>query len=129
MVLQYVAAGFHLPSVRSANFNTVQYPRTHQQLGVPTIPAVVISKVLLPQSNIMSAFVHSHSNQLSDVSSGLPTYSNHNITQCLVYSPWAKTVDSLRLLSRLSNLKYNSDNFTHFTDLLGMVIFFSPAQT
>jgi hypothetical protein len=48
-----------------------------------TNPAVVISKVLLPQSNIMAAFVHSHSNIMaafvhshskffSDVSPDLP---------------------------------------------------------
>jgi hypothetical protein len=62
----------------------VQHPTPHQQYETPTIPAVVISKVLLPQCNIMAAFVHSHSNIMaafvqshssfhSDVSSGLPT--------------------------------------------------------
>jgi hypothetical protein len=40
----------------------VQYPTPHHQYETQTIPAVVISKVLLPQSNIMAAFVHSHSN-------------------------------------------------------------------
>ena len=34
--------------------------KTIQQCETPTIPAVVISKVLLPQSNIMTAFVYSH---------------------------------------------------------------------
>jgi len=33
----------------------------------------MISKMLLPQSTIMAAFVHSHSNNFSDVSPGLPT--------------------------------------------------------
>ena len=74
MLLQYVAASFHLPSVSTANINTVQYPKPHQQYEIPTIPAVVISSVLLPQSNIMAAFVHSHSSLLSDVSPVLPTY-------------------------------------------------------
>jgi hypothetical protein len=32
----------------------------------------MISKVLLPQSNIMAAFVHSHSRLFFDVSSCLP---------------------------------------------------------
>ena len=36
-------------------------PKTIQQYDIPTVPAVVISKLLLPQSNIMAAFVHSHS--------------------------------------------------------------------
>jgi hypothetical protein len=73
MVLQYVAASFHLPSVSTVNINTVQYRKTYKQYEVPTIPAVVISKVLLPQSSIMTAFVLSHSNQLSDFFPGLPT--------------------------------------------------------
>jgi hypothetical protein len=40
---------------------------------IPAIPAVVISKVLYPQSNIMAAFVRSHSNLSSDVSPDLIT--------------------------------------------------------
>ena len=60
--------------------------KTIQQYETPTIPAVVISKVLLPQSDIMAAFVHSHSDLFSDVSPILPTYSNHNVTQCTAYS-------------------------------------------
>jgi len=81
MLLQYVAASFHLPSVSTANINTVQYPKPYQQYAAPTIPALVISKVLLPQSNITAAFVHSNSSLFSDVSSSLPTYNNHNITK------------------------------------------------
>jgi hypothetical protein len=82
MVLQYVAASFHLLSVSTANINTVQYPKPYQQYEIPTNPAVVISKVLLPQSNIMAAFLHSRSSLFSDVSQALPTYSNHNVTKC-----------------------------------------------
>jgi hypothetical protein len=74
------AASFHLPSLSTANTNTVQYPTPHQQYETPTVPAVVISKVLLPQSNITVAFVHNHSNIMatfvlpfSNVSPGLPT--------------------------------------------------------
>jgi len=73
MVLQYVAASFHLPSVSTANINTVQYPKPYKHYEIPSIPDPVISKVLLPQSNIMTAFVHSHSNIFSVVSPGLPT--------------------------------------------------------
>ena len=47
--------------------------KTIQQYETPTIPAVMISKVLLPQSNIMAAFVHSHSSHFCDVSRVLPT--------------------------------------------------------
>ena len=56
-----MAASFHLPSVSTANINTVQYTKPYQQYEIPKIPAVVISKVLFPQSNIMTAFVHSNS--------------------------------------------------------------------
>ena len=54
---------------------------TIQQYEIPTIPAVMISKVLLLQSDIMAAFVHSNSKFFSDVYPDLPTHSNHNITQ------------------------------------------------
>ena len=73
MVLQYEAASFHLPSVSTANINTVQYTKPYNQYEVPTIPAVVISKVLLPQSNIIAAFVHSHGNLFRFALPGLPT--------------------------------------------------------
>jgi hypothetical protein len=66
MVLQYIAASFHLPAVSTANINTVQYPNPRQQCEIPTIPAVVVSKVLLPQSNIMAVFVHSNSSLFSE---------------------------------------------------------------
>jgi hypothetical protein len=80
MVLQYVAASFHLPSVSTANINTVQYTKPFKQYETPTIPAVVISKVLLPQSIIMAAFVHTNSSLLFNVSSDLPTYNSNNVT-------------------------------------------------
>ena len=81
IVLQYAAASFHLPSVSTANINTVQYTKPYQQYEIPTIPAVVISKVLLPQSIIIAAFVHCHSNLFFDKSPGLPTndYHEHNL--------------------------------------------------
>jgi len=57
--------------------------------------------MLFPQSNIMSAFVHRHSNQLSDFSLGLPKYSNHIVTQfTTVYSIFI--VNLVRLLSKMS---------------------------
>jgi hypothetical protein len=60
--------------------------KTIQQYETPKFPAVVTSKVLLPQYNIMAAFLHSHRNLFFDVSAVLPTYSNHKVTQCTVYS-------------------------------------------
>jgi len=81
IVLKFVAASFHLPSVSTANINTTQYTKPYQQYETPTIPAAVISKVLLPQFNIKAAFVQSHSSHFSDVCPGLPTYSNHNVTK------------------------------------------------
>jgi len=79
MALQYMAASFHLPSVSTANINTAQYPKPHKQCEIPTIPAVLILKVLLPQSSIKTAFIPSHSSLFSDASTGLPKYSNHNV--------------------------------------------------
>jgi len=60
--------------------------KTILQYEIPTISAVVIPEMLLPQSNIMAAFVHSHKSLFSYISPGLPTYSNHNDTQLTVYS-------------------------------------------
>jgi hypothetical protein len=37
-----------------------------------------MSKVLLPQPNIMAAFVNRHSNLFFEVSPGLPTYNKYN---------------------------------------------------
>ena len=86
MVLQCVAASFHLPSVSTANINNFQYPKPHNKCEIPTTTALVISKVLLPQSNIMAAFVHSHIDLFSDVCPGLPTYSNNNVIKLLLLS-------------------------------------------
>jgi hypothetical protein len=72
MVLQYVAASFHLPSVSTAIINTVQYPKPYKQYEILKIPTL-LSKVLLPQSSITAAFLLRHSNQHSDFSPGLPT--------------------------------------------------------
>jgi hypothetical protein len=79
-MLKFVAAIFYLPSVSTANINTVQYPKPSKQSEIPTIPFVVISKVVLPQSNIMAAFVHSRSNFFCDVSPVLQKYSILNIS-------------------------------------------------
>jgi hypothetical protein len=51
--------------------------KPYKQYEIRTIQAVVIYKVLLPQSNIMTAFVHSHCNLFSDASLDLPTYKGH----------------------------------------------------
>jgi len=78
----------HCPHQHSAIHNTIQ------QYETPTIPAVMISKVLLPQSNIMAAFVHNCSSLVSNVSPALrrpvkppdvsvPSTDQHNIpTDC-----------------------------------------------
>jgi len=56
--VEFVAASFQLPSVSTANISKVQYTKPHKQREIPTITALVIFKALLPQSNIMAAFVH-----------------------------------------------------------------------
>jgi len=80
----------------------MQYPKPQKQYEIPTIPAVVISKVLLPQSNIMAASVHRNSSFFF-VSPGLPTYSNNNVTQFTVYSVRLPVADTLRTLPKVSN--------------------------
>jgi len=91
-VLQYVAASFHLPSEIIVKNNTVQYPKPCKQCEIPTIPAAVIAKVLLLQSNIMAAFVPSNSNLFSDVSPALPTHSNHNLN---LFTTTRVTIDAV----------------------------------
>ena len=87
----------HCPQQRSAIHKTIQ------QYAVPTIPTVVISKLLLPQSNIMAAFVHSHCSLFSDDSPCLPTYSNHKVTLHIVLFSTVNSCCSLRLPPKLSN--------------------------
>jgi hypothetical protein len=81
MVLQYVVASFHLPSVISANISTVQYPKPKRQYEIQTIPAVVI-RIQDAASSVqhLGAFFLTHSSHLFDISSGLPTIIIHNIT-------------------------------------------------
>jgi hypothetical protein len=55
--------------------------KTIQQYEIPTNPAVVTFKVLLPQSNIMAAFVYSNSILLSEDSPVLQKYRNRNETK------------------------------------------------
>ena len=57
----------HCPHQHSATHKTIQ------QYATVTIPSVVISKVPLPQSNIMAVFVRSHCSLLCDVCPDLPT--------------------------------------------------------
>jgi hypothetical protein len=70
MLLQDVAASFHQTTVSTVNFNSFQYSPPFQQYEIPLIPAVVISKVLLLQSNIMVGYVPSHGNHFSYVYPG-----------------------------------------------------------
>ena len=106
MVLQYMAASFHLLSVSTANIN----PKPYKQCDIPTNRAViVVSKVLLPQSNIMAAFVHSNSNLFSDVSSCLPKY-NHS-TKLNLYSVQSLPAEPLTLLPKMYNCQHSAVHF------------------
>jgi len=116
MVLLYVAASFHLPSVSNANINTVQYTKPHQECEISKIPGVVISTLLLPQSIIMSAFVQCHSSLFSDVSPSLPTYTNRNITKFTflfnkVILLWKWTVCSSCYRERKKGLKIFKEEY------------------
>jgi ABC-type glycerol-3-phosphate transport system permease component len=80
MVLQYVAASFQLPSVSTANINTVQYPKSYERCKLPAVPAVVIPKVLLPQSNILQPlFIATTISSLMSLQAC--QHSNHNVTK------------------------------------------------
>jgi len=48
-------------------------PKTMQQYEIPTIPVLMISRLLLSKSSIIAAFVHSNSRHFFDIPSGLPT--------------------------------------------------------
>ena len=80
--------------------------KTVQQYEIPTIPAVVLSKVLFPQSNIRAAFVHSNT-----VSSCLPTYNKHNITKLNFYSVQPLPADPFTLLHTMSKSQYRAVHF------------------
>jgi len=110
MVLQYVAASFHLLSVGTCNIKTVQQPNHTSSFVMQTIPAVVMPKVLLPQSNIMAAFVHNHSNLFSYACSGLPSYNNHIVTKLTVYSVPSFATNLLILLPTVYNCQHTAVN-------------------
>jgi hypothetical protein len=59
-------------------YQHIAIPKPYQQYEVPTIPALVISKVLLQQSTNIAAFDHKYSEILSDSSPGVPKYNNHH---------------------------------------------------
>jgi len=107
MVLQYEAASFHLPSVSTAHTNTGQH-KTIQQYVTPTIPSVVIFKVLLPQPNIMEAFFRSNSSLLCDVCPDLPTKNNHNIKKIKFLFSTPLPADPLTLPHKLSNYQHTA---------------------
>jgi len=108
MVLQYTAASFHLLSVSTANINTVQYPKSCHQYEIPTIPVIVISKVLLPQSNIMaSLFTATAVYCLMSIQAC--QHKEIIISQNLkFYSVRPLAADPLRLLTKKSNCKHST---------------------
>jgi hypothetical protein len=109
MVLQYMASSFHQRSVSTANINTVQYPKPYQQYEIPTVPAVLIYKALLPQSNIMAAFVHRHCNLFSDASLDLQKYKKHSVTK-FTFAFSMVISNLLRILTKVSNCQHTRVN-------------------
>jgi hypothetical protein len=75
----------------TANINALQDPKTIKQCEIPTIPDLVISKVLVPQFNITADFVHSHCSLLYDDCPGLPTNIMPHILQCIPYDDFLLT--------------------------------------
>ena len=107
MMSHYMAASFQLPSVSTANINTVQYTKPRKENEIPTIPDLVISKMLLPQSNIMAAVVHNLCSLFSDVSPGLPKHSNP-ATQHTVLFTMFTCCCPLTLLHKMSNCQHTA---------------------
>jgi len=100
------------PTVNSTvNINTVQYPTQYKQCEIPTVPAVVICKVLLPQFSTMVVFVRSNSCRFSYSSPYLPRYKNfmlHNL-QYIHYDYF----DVLRLLHKVSQCQHKVSHCQH----------------
>ena len=86
----------------------MQYTKLYKRFDMATNPAVVVSKVLFPQSSIMAALVHSHNILLSDVFPYLQTYSIHNVTQFIANSVRSLHADPISLLSKLSNSQHTA---------------------
>jgi len=88
-----------------------QHSATHkitQQYETPTIAAVVIFKVLLPQSNTMAAFVRSYSSLVSDVCPDLPTCNNHNIRTLNFHSVQPLPADPPTLMPKMSKCQHTA---------------------
>jgi len=115
-MLQYVVASFHLPSVTTDNINKVQYPKPYKQYEIPTIPALVMSEVLLPQSTFMAAFVHCHSSLFL-----MPLHAcqhraiimSHNLQVYLLWSCSAELSEPYPKCQTANLKQYNSICFGH----------------
>jgi hypothetical protein len=87
----------------------VQQPKTYKQYEIPAVPAVVKSKVLLRQHDIMAAFVHNNSSFFS--LSRPANIQKNNVTQFTVYSVWSLAADTLRPLPKASKLPTYSSTY------------------
>jgi len=95
----------HCPHQHSATH------KTKHQYATPTIPAVVIFKVPIPQSNIMTAFVRSNSDLLYAVRTVLSTNIMAHILQS--YSVWSFPAHLLRHLHIVSKC-HNKTTFSAY---------------
>ena len=86
ILLHYGAASFHLPSVSTANINTVQHPKPYSNMKYqPTQLLWYPRCCFLSPTSWQPLFKF-----LSGSSPGLPTYNNHHAIdlQFTVYSMW-----------------------------------------
>jgi len=84
----------------------MQYTKPYTQYDSARNPAVVISKVLLPQSNITAALVHSNSSLMTGVASRLPKLNKHNIKKLNFYSVLPLRAQPLTLVLEMSNYQH-----------------------
>ena len=82
MMLQYVAASFHLPSVSTANIDTVQYTKPYSNMKYQQSQLLWYPRCCFLSPTSQKPL--STATAVSDVSPGLPTYSNHDVTQYIV---------------------------------------------
>ena len=103
MVLQYVAASFHLPSVSTANINTVQYPKPHSNMKYQQSQLLWYPRCCFLSPTSWQPLFTATAVSSTDVSSCLPKYNNHNITKLNFYSVQPLPADTLTLLPKMSN--------------------------
>ena len=122
MVLQYVAASFHLPSVSTANINTVQYPKPYSNMKYQQSQLLWYPRCCFLSPTSRQPLFTATAVSSTDVSSCLPKYNNHNITKLNFYSVQPLPADPLTLLPTMSNYQHTAVHFNLLMPQLNVLI-------